>query len=192
MGAGNRFDSRVGDYSTLYFATELETCFLETLARLRPAQGFRDVIGEEWRELGFMEVGAVPADWRAKRLAVRVELSSELPFVDVEHPDTIQVLRHELADVLQECGLTDLDIGIIRGPDRRVTRAISQWTYDQTTETGADALYGGVRYFSRQERNMECWAAFQDVPLRELERRPITLQMQALRKVAKIYELMLH
>jgi hypothetical protein len=34
--AGNRFDSPTGDYRICYFATTLDGCFGETLARFRP------------------------------------------------------------------------------------------------------------------------------------------------------------
>jgi hypothetical protein len=189
---GNRFDSPTGDYSVIYFGTHLEACFMETLARLRPAPGLREVVQTEWREAGFMEVGAVPADWRQRRLAVRAMPPNDPPFLDVEAAESLQVLRDEVADVLDQYDYEDLDIGLIRGPDRRVTRAISQWAYEQTNETGEYALFAGIRYCSRQGPDLECWAVFDDINFVELERRPITLDMPALRKVAKVYDLQLH
>ena len=126
---GNRFDSPLGDYSVLYFSSTLEGCFMETLARFRPVPGLKDIVEDEWREMGFMEVGGVPADWRHSRLAVRASPDPSLPFLDVEDPNTIEVLRDDLAPTLALHGYTDLDISVIRGNDRRVSRAISHWAY---------------------------------------------------------------
>lgn len=61
---GNRFDSALGNFSVLYFGSSLETCFGETLARFRPDVNLLALIEDEWRDMGFMSVGSVPADWR--------------------------------------------------------------------------------------------------------------------------------
>lgn len=54
--AGNRFDSLTGAFAVLYFGTNLEACFGETLSRYRidPKLAF---IEEEWRTLSFMARG---------------------------------------------------------------------------------------------------------------------------------------
>lgn len=70
-GTGNRFDSPAGTYGVRYFATTLAGCFGEILARFRADPTLAKVIGEEWRERGFMDVGDIPADWRQRRTAVR-------------------------------------------------------------------------------------------------------------------------
>src|SRR4051812_41715113 len=78
---GNRFDSALGDYRVWYFATELEGCYGETLAPLRPepaAQAAAD------QDEGYMPIGEIPADWRTRRTAVRVTFPENVPFVDVE------------------------------------------------------------------------------------------------------------
>ena len=53
----NRFDPLTIDAGVLYFGTDLETCFGETLARLRPSLTVLSVVEDEWRELGFMDIG---------------------------------------------------------------------------------------------------------------------------------------
>jgi hypothetical protein len=68
---GNRFDSPVGNYSVVYFATKLEGCFGETLARCRPDPTLPAAFQGEWSTRGFMLPGEIPADWRHRRLAVR-------------------------------------------------------------------------------------------------------------------------
>ncbi|MDQ6773457.1 MAG: RES family NAD+ phosphorylase [Candidatus Dormibacteraeota bacterium] len=54
--AGNRFDSLTGAFGVLYFGTNLEVCFGETLSRYRtdPKLAF---IEDEWRERNFMPRG---------------------------------------------------------------------------------------------------------------------------------------
>jgi hypothetical protein len=49
-----------------------------------------------------------------------------------------------------------------------------------------------VRYVSRLDNDLECWAVFDDVPLEELEKRPITPAMPALSRIAERYGLTVH
>jgi RES domain len=93
----NRFDPLTVDCGVLYFGTDLETCFGETLARFRPSVSMLSLVQEEWRELGFMDVGTVAADWRQRRSAVHIRVPSEAQFLDVEAVETHQFLRSELA-----------------------------------------------------------------------------------------------
>jgi RES domain len=142
--AGNRFDSPTHSYSVCYFATELAGCFGETLARFRPDPGLASVASEE----GFMLSGEVPADWRYRRLAVRAapESNGTPPrFLDVENLATRETLRDELGELLAFFGYTDLDVAVVRGADRRITRWVGAWAYDQRDEQGAP-VYAGVRY----------------------------------------------
>lgn len=186
---GNRFDSPTADYRVCYFATTLDGCFGETLARFRPDPELVEAATEE----GFMAVGEVPAAWRQRRLAVRVraEPSPRLPsvrFLDVEGLSTRQVLRGELAPLLAYYGYRDLDVPTVRGADRRITRWIGKWAHDQRDDTGLP-VFAGVRYLSRLSSDWECWAVFDDVPLRELARQPILQDERTLRRVARAYEL---
>lgn len=125
--AGNRFDSPTQDYRICYFATKLDGCFGETLARFRPNPRLAAVA----EEAGFMAVGEVPADWRLRRLAVRVvagtdERYPEARFLDVEAAGTRALLRAKLGELLAYYGYGDLDVSTIRGGDRRVTRWIGR------------------------------------------------------------------
>lgn len=99
--AGNRFDSPTENFRVCYFATDLETCFGETLARFRPDPALIAAADEH----GFMPAGEVPADWRNQRIAVQAEfmpseLLPELRFLDVEALSTRRKLRTELASLL--------------------------------------------------------------------------------------------
>jgi hypothetical protein len=176
-------------YGVLYFGSGLEVCFGETLARFRPSLDVLALVGDEWRELGFMAVGSVAADWRQRRTAVHVKLPSALSFVDVESPVTHQFLRRELALGLSAIGLTDLDVSTIRGPDRRVTQMISEWAYMATD--GDRPRYAGIRYESRIRSGWECWALFDDeeLDIDVVETVPITLDMPELLDVAALFGL---
>jgi hypothetical protein len=127
--AGNRFDSPTADYRVCYFGTDLEACYGETLARFRPDLNLIAVAKEE----GFMAVGEVPADWRQRRVAVRVRFTGggvrRPRFLDVEAARTREFLRTELAELLAYHGYRDLDVATVRGGDRRITRWIGKWAH---------------------------------------------------------------
>jgi hypothetical protein len=188
---GNRFDSPLGSYRVSYFSTTLDGCFGETLARYRPDVSRLGEIGAEWRDLGFMPLGELPADWRNRRLAVKVQFSNphhpgRAKFLDVEHLDTRERMRVELAQILSLLGYDDLDVATVRGGDRRVTRAISWWAHQYRDDEGRP-LFAGVRYLSRLDNDWECWAVFDDVDLEELSRQPILREDHALLRVANHY-----
>lgn len=187
-GVGNRFDSPVAEYGVLYFGSDLETCYAETLARFRPDLELIAYVRDEWKKRGFVEAGCVPADWRHRRVAVRVNLLGSLPFLDLESPDTLEFLRIELADRLLAFGYTDFDMGVVCGSDRRVSRIISQWTYDEIDED-ENPRYGGIRYMSRIAPEYECWACFEDCSIEILEQRAISEDDPHLLKIAKRYGL---
>jgi hypothetical protein len=187
--AGNRFDSPTGDYRVCYFATTLDGCFGETLARFRPDPGLRAVADEQ----GFMAPGEVPADWRHRRLAVRAtptpsDMVPTISFLDVEAAETRAVLRDELGELLAFYGYSDLDVPAIRGGDRRITRWIGRWAYEQR-DTRGRMEFAGIRYLSRLSSEWECWAIFQTVALDEQERRPIPRRDAALLRIADLYGL---
>ncbi len=188
---GNRFDS--SDWGTLYFATNLEGCFAETLARFRPSASLLAVLkdDDDWRRRGFMAPGSVPADWRHRRVAVRVEPYPGCRFLDVEVVESHVVLTQELAEELDDLGYDTLDVAIVRGADRRVSRAMAEWTYLAVDLGSDEPAFGGVRYVSRLG-DWECWSIFDRTPLAELERRSITLEMPELLRVGARFGLRLH
>lgn len=189
--AGNRFDSFAGDFATVYAGTTLEGCYAEVLARHRPKPSLADLVHEEWDERGWTRVGNLPAAWRQQRVAVRLTVAARQPFLDVEHADTLAHLGRELAPALAYLEVDELDVSVIRGPNRHVTRMISQWAYRQADEHGM-ASYAGIRYLSRVDSEQELWAIFDDVPVNIVERKPILLQDPELQEVAKRYGLILH
>lgn len=187
----NRFDPLTVRSGVLYFGTDLVACFGEVLARFRPSLKLLAAVdvSEEWRDRGFMEVGGVPAQWRYRRSAVHVGLPPGSLFLDVESPVTHQFLREELALGLSALGLADLDVGIVRGPDRRVTQMIADWAYRAVDD--GQPRYSGIRYESRIRTGWECWALFDDEELQieVIEMLPITPDLEALGEVARLFGL---
>lgn len=185
---GNRFDSPTQNYRVSYFSSSLAGCYGETLARFRPDP----TLAAFAREDGFMDVGEVPADWRVRRLAVRAAVTdaagAAARFLDVESLATRQVLRKELGHLLAYYGYKDLDVATVRGGDRRITRWIGKWAFDQRDAAGARA-FAGVRYLSRLSSKWECWAVFEGADIEELERKPILRIDTDLADVARLYGL---
>jgi hypothetical protein len=158
------------------------------------------VIGDEWQEMGFMNVGDIPADWRQRRTAVRVGFppggqNAKFPegvrFLDIESVETREAMRDDFAPLLAYYHYPDLDVALVRGRDRRLTRYISQWVFEQVDENG-QPLYAGIRYLSRLSTDWECWAIFDDVEIEELERRPIRSEDVSYQRIAKLYKLTPH
>jgi len=185
----NRFDPLTMDYGVLYFGSDLEACFGETLARFRPSLSMLSLVKEEWEGLGFMALGSIAADWRQRRSAVHVRLPRDLVFLDVESPVTHQFLRKKLALGLSTLGLSDLDVPAVRGADRRVTQMISEWAYMETD--GDRPRYGGIRYESRIRSGWECWALFDDdeLAIDVVETLTIMPDMPGLVSVAELFDL---
>src|SRR5699024_10534404 len=114
-------------------------------------------------------------------------LAGAMPFLDVEHHATWNVLEEALEPRLSG----DLDVGAIRGPDRLLTRTIAQWAYAQVDEDG-NGRFAGIRYMSRLG-DFECWAIFDGTPVQEAAPpRTIERDDPVLRKVANAFELTIH
>lgn len=189
---GNRFDSLIpGDFGVLYFGTTLSVCYGETLAPFRPATYLMDLLRDEWSRNNWMDVGCIPAAWRERRLAVRVRFSADSLFVDMESPVTHRTLMQELAGPLARLGCDEVDVSVVRGHDRRVTRLLGYWVASQVDEHNRPA-FAGIRYLSRLDTTWECWAVFSDAPWEEQERRPILKTDTELQEVARHYGLTIH
>ena len=175
--AGNRFD--IPGAGVLYGATDPAGGFAETLAGYRPRASMM---------LAFSEIEAVPhralpgnvsMAWVRSRRLRSFTMVSALPFVDVESPATHTNLTAAAPDVLIQQGVENLDVAHIRGPSRRLTRAIASWLYSRTDDHG-DPLYGGIRYMSRLGE-FECWAIFDGTAVELLSSSPISPASEPLR-----------
>jgi hypothetical protein len=182
--AGNRFD--IAGVEVLYGASTLEGCFAETLARFRPKLELAELVADEWKAAGHLRPGSIPAGWRHRRTAVEVALDPGYRFLDVDDLDTHPVLRGALALGLAALGYGDLDVGLIRGPDRRVTRLVANWAYQQMADRDDDLYrFAGIRYMSRLSNDWVCWAIFPGVELEQRQALPVEREMPELVAVAK-------
>lgn len=185
---GNRFDLVEG--RVIYCATELKGSFAEVLSPFRKAPSERIQIEQEL-DSGFMNHGGIPADWRDRRLIFRVDCKVPLPFLDLENPATLSFLDNEMASMFFELGVkAPLDISLIRGDNRRLTRAISTWTANQTDEDG-EFLYSGIRYKSRLG-DWECWAIFEGTDVEITGTQRIERSNPDLLAIADLYQLTIH
>lgn len=183
---GNRFDVPGG--GVLYAATRPEGAFAETLARFRPTAAIRALPREA--DEHFMEVGAVPADWRTRRQLVRFCLDDPLPFIDVDHPATHAYLVQALPVQLAALGHDTLDVASVRGKDRFLTRFLAEWLFGRVDEDGR-FLYSGIRYGSRLG-DYECWALFQGVSIVKVAATAIDRTDERLHRVARDFDLSVH
>lgn len=185
--SGNRYDVSGG--GVLYCATDLEGCYAETLARFRPSPGIIAALGAHTD--GYMNVGGVPADWRLRRVKTRVLCQEPLPFVDVEDPHTLATLGEVLAKDLAALDIEQpLDVSLMRGRNRLVTRLVSRWAYVQQNEDGTPR-YSGIRYESKLG-GWECWAIFDGTRLMQDEETAVSLDDPELVRVAAMYKLTIY
>lgn len=104
------------------------------------------------------------------------------PFLDIDDAATHAFLTREACDVLRTLRIGNLDIGLVRGPSRTLTRAIARWVYTRLDDAGQGA-YSGIRYGSRIG-SQECWAIFDGTAARLLSELDITADDPALLDVA--------
>lgn len=183
--SGNRFDAPDGEYEVRYYSTTETGCFAETLARFRPNPGLAELVRAEWAKNQFMDPGAIPADWRAKRELIRVVPGEGNAFLDFDHSITLVSFRKSLADVLEPYYRGDLDLSVVKSPDRRISRTVGLWVYDNTG-------YSGIRYTSRLGNNYINWAVFDRAQLETVETLAIHKDHPKLKTIAESYELTIH
>ncbi len=183
---GNRFDVPGG--RVLYAATKPKGAFAETLARFRPTASMRAIPPEGDEPL--MAVGAIPADWRTKRLLASFSLEDPLPFLDVDNPKTHTYLTDQMAAQLEVLEVANLDVATVRGSNRFLTRAISTWAYVAGDEDGVP-MFSGLRYESRLG-SYECWAIFDGTPVGRVDAQAISKTHDDLLSVARTFDLSIH
>jgi hypothetical protein len=95
----------------------------------------------------------IPLDWCHTRRIARLRLRPGHQRLDLRAPETCEILRAELADLLVRLGLADLDVSGARGPSRDLTQPIARWAYD--------CGFAGIAYRSRFADSLDCWAIFE-------------------------------
>lgn len=192
LRSGNRFDSSSGKFGVCYLSTDPCGAYAETLDKFRPDPRME----EFWETDDSMAFGELPREWRDERVLVHgtaMNTASRpfLDFVDVESRETRAVLDERLGRTLAEYGYSHITVPIVRGDDRRVTRAISEYLYNLDDDAGQHR-YAGIRFLSKHDTNWECWAIFEGVNLERRSTSPITLQDSDFKKVTKLFKIKPH
>ena len=189
--AGNRYD--VPGLMTLYFSTTLVGCYTEVLAGMRPSPQLAELVEAEWQALNHLAPGQLSASWRHRRSEVRVKISPQYSFLDVERTATLDLLDVELRPALAAIGYKQLDFGLLHGPDRRVTQLIARWASEALADPDdeeAGYRFAGIRYASRLDQNEMCWAVWADgLDLEEIERRAVERESVDLANVSQRFKL---
>jgi hypothetical protein len=94
----------------------------------------------------------IPIEWLESRSIGRLRVHTSQSWLDLRDLETRQMVRTELASVLVQLGLPDLDVGTARGPSRRLTQEIARWAYAHE--------YSGIIHTSRLADTLDCWAIF--------------------------------
>jgi RES domain-containing protein len=147
-----RFDDPERRFRTLYCAQTSLTCLYETLSSFRPSIQARKQFEDRFGTLPF---GILPRTWRQDRVLIEAQIvikSGNL--VPLEEPGVRYRLEREpeVRDLLIALGISQLDMGIILGSERKLTQAIAR-----SVHRWGDA---GVRYPSRHGLG-ECAALFE-------------------------------
>lgn len=160
---------------TLYIAANRQTAFRECLAWARmtgehlarvqklaalfgqtPYQVMRD-IDEDWKRLGHMQPGHLPAAWRDGHLVYQLRIPGTAGWwVDVHAQQTLDALSLALgSDLKRMTGQDDIDKGVVFGNNREVTTRLATWIRGQVLDDGTEPL--GIRFSSRVADGL-CWA----------------------------------
>lgn len=168
----NRFDDPEhgkGDpepdlFRVIYCASSRAGAFGETIARFRKSLRLLSQLADIEDDEPFdpeLEGGSLPEEWRLNRRIGATSLNGSLRFADLEDPRAATLLRREMAPLLAQLGLDDLDFSDLIGRERRVTQNAARCIYEAADETGAP-VFDGIRYVSRLNPGWELWAVFAD------------------------------
>jgi hypothetical protein len=137
----------------LYLAARPRAAFVESLARYRPALAVL-AARRRVRDLSApLPPIVVPRRWYRERAIGRLLLHPGQRWLDLRSLSTREELRRELAPLLLDLGLPDLDLASVVGPARTLTQAIARWAYERSA--------AGLVYHSRFHPSLTCWAIFE-------------------------------
>ncbi len=169
---GNRWDDARSTYRVLYGSSQLEACFVETLARFRPdphvLAGLARIRGDEPVEAP----GLLPRSWLTGRVIGEAAVRGR--FCEIGAPGSLAHLHRALAAVLVRHRIRELDgAAIRRTAPRRFTQEISSYVYAQSDARGRPR-FAGIAYRSRFGDRFENWAIFERPAARPVIRRLAT------------------
>jgi hypothetical protein len=152
VGAG-RFDDPRKKFRVLYLAARRRGAFVESLSHFRPALPLLAARQQIQHLAESLPPLVVPRKWRHQRGIGQLRVRPGQRWLDLRALATRERLRQELAPLLLELDLPDLDVAQVVGPSRVLTQAVARWAY----ERGA----AGLVYHSRFDASLTCWALFE-------------------------------
>ena len=159
-------------YRVLYGSSQLEACFVETLARFRPdpqvLAGLARIEGDD----GTGPAGLLPRSWLQGRVIGEAAVRGR--FCQIGAPGSLAHLHRALAPALVRHGIRELDGAAIRlTAPRRFTQEISSYVYARSDARGRPR-FAGIAYRSRFGDRFKNWAIFERPAARPVIRRLAT------------------
>ncbi|MGH9615242.1 MAG: RES domain-containing protein [Acidobacteriaceae bacterium] len=149
---GNRFDDPEGYYRVLYASSQRLSCFVETLARLRPDLTLLAELKEIDGTDDYFPIGVALHDWLKARIVGKASATGR--YADIYSSGWVAYLRRELAGEALLLGLKDIDAAILQqGAPRSLTQMVSLKAYLRRLQ--------GIYYRSRYGHDLENWAIFE-------------------------------
>jgi hypothetical protein len=169
-----------GCFRTIYLAESRATAFREVLQdfrarpelllklRLQQAGGDPSTLEESLRGaydlLDGTVRGIVHREWRWRRRIAHIYLDGHV-CADVASPAAWTHLMHvpEIQRVIQELGISSIDMAAMASPQRALTQACARYVHEQMNDDGTPR-YAGIRFHSRvgSAGAWDCWAMFDD------------------------------
>lgn len=160
-----RWDDQLGQFRTLYTADSLLGCFLELLARFRPAAAVTAGLAEIDNDDGSVDEyddapdGTIGHSWLDSRQFGSAMQTGRYCFVT--HSRSVAALQQHYP--FDQHGLTPalVDTALLKDArDRVLTRSIARWLYD-LRDDGRNELLAGVEFRSRHGDDIRIWATFE-------------------------------
>lgn len=181
LWASNRFDAPHGEFRTLYFATHRYVAYLEKLEALRAKEHYETKINKTFADLPIAsdpdepylgpdpdpehdipienDLARVTESFLSKNLLAELDLDPHVRFIDLEHEDTLAVLRERVgAPFLKRFRLLRFDRGVGLLQRRVVTRHLALELYNIVK---SDPTIVGLHYKSAHGDGLECWALWE-------------------------------
>jgi hypothetical protein len=150
---GNRFDDPAGGYRVLYAASQLLSCYVETLARFRPDEKLKEELAAIKGEDDFQPIGYIATDWFNDRYIGRARVKGR--YADLYTAEWVSQLRPHLQPECIELGLPEFDLSVLMQAQKRI---ITQMASNYINELGS---FAGIYYASRYGNDLENWALFE-------------------------------
>jgi hypothetical protein len=148
----NRFDDPESEYRVLYAASQLTSCYVETLAPFRPEYSLQAEFDMIQGEDDYQPLGVVPSEWFENRSVGTARVKGN--YADIYASGWMGKLRMHLQPHCNEYGL-EFDIAVLtQGNIRSITQAASRVVYD------LGGFYG-IYYSSRFAQDLKNWALFE-------------------------------